>query len=79
MAELVVVSSLQPGVVFDTLPAIIIVFNLNDVASLDHTKYVGLLNYNGGSGKRGFRRGVVFRRGREGEECICDQREGKWI
>ncbi|KAK2502025.1 hypothetical protein MC885_021477 [Smutsia gigantea] len=40
--------------------AVIIVFNLNDVASLDHTKYVGLLNYSGGSGKRGFKRGVVF-------------------
>lgn len=33
-------------------------FNLNDVASLEHTKYVGMLKYNGalrreGSGKMG--------------------------
>ncbi|EQB78396.1 ras-related protein Rab-34 isoform 1 [Camelus ferus] len=31
--------------------AIIIVFNLNDVASLEHTKYVGMLSYNGDSGE----------------------------
>lgn len=41
--------------VFATFPAIIIVFNLNDVASLEHTRYVELLNYNGGSRKSGFR------------------------
>lgn len=46
----------QPGAVSATLPAIIIVFNLNDVASLEHTKYVGMLNYSGGSGERGFRK-----------------------
>ncbi|XP_008580850.1 PREDICTED: ras-related protein Rab-34 isoform X2 [Galeopterus variegatus] len=32
--------------------AIIIVFNLNDVASLEHTKYVGCSNIMGGSRKR---------------------------
>lgn len=42
--------------VFATFPAIIIVFNLNDVASLEHTKYVGMLHYNGGFGKTGFRK-----------------------
>ena len=42
--------------VFATFPAIIIVFNLNDVASLEHTKYVGMLHCNGGFGKRGFRK-----------------------
>lgn len=42
--------------VFATFPAIIIVFNLNDVASLEHTKYVGMLDYNGGSRKRGVRK-----------------------
>lgn len=41
--------------VFATFLAIIIVFNLNDVASLEHTRCVGLLNYNGGSRKSGFR------------------------
>lgn len=62
--------------VFATFPAIIIVFNLNDVASLEHTKYVGMLHYNGGFGKRGFRKegwSGIF--GSE-EECIGDQREG---
>lgn len=61
-----------------TLPAIIIVFNLNDVASLEHTKYVRMLNYNGGSGKRRFRKERDQEHGREGEECIQDQREGPW-
>lgn len=41
----------QPGTVSAPLLAIIIVFNLNDVASLEHTKYVGLLKYDG---KRGW-------------------------
>jgi hypothetical protein len=36
------VSCNQPGAVSAILPAIIIVFNLNAVASLEHTKYVRL-------------------------------------
>lgn len=49
-------NELVMSAVFATFPAIIIVFNLNDVASLEHTKYVGMRNYTGGSGKRGHRK-----------------------
>lgn len=51
-----VVSPCQPGTVSATLPAIIIVFNLNDVASLEHTKYVGVLTYRGALRREGSKR-----------------------
>lgn len=43
----------QPGTISSPLLAIIIVFNLNDVASLEHTKYVGMLKYDGALGREG--------------------------
>lgn len=49
-------SPYQPGTVSATLPAIIIVFNLNDVASLEHTKFVGVLTYMGALGREGSKR-----------------------
>lgn len=49
-------SPYQPGTVSATLAAIIIVFNLNDVASLEHTKYVGVLTYTGALGREGSER-----------------------
>lgn len=43
----------QPGTVSATLSAIIIVFSLNDVASLEHTRYMGMLKYIGALERKG--------------------------
>jgi hypothetical protein len=49
-------SSCQSAAVSVTLSAIIIVFNLNDVASLEHTKYVRMPEQDG-KVQGGFRKG----------------------